>query len=256
MRIGPGLLSPAIKYLLITNVAVFILQNIYPQLTVQLGLRTGDFFKEFPNLLYQPFTYMFLHGSFGHIFFNMFALWMFGVEVEYTFGTKRFIRFYLLSGLAGALLPLIFQADSNTWIVGASGAIYGVLGAYWLMFPNRMLYLYFLFPVKVKYAIPGFLILGLLFGGANVSHLAHLGGAIFGVLYTKADWRMPSFGRKFKEYKNKRNEAKLEKNRMKAEDTMKKVDKILDKINEVGLDNLTKEERKFLDDASKDLSQK
>lgn len=256
MRIGPGFITPIIKYIIIINVVIFLLQNFVGGLTSALGLNPKLFFSDFPNLLYQPFTYMWLHGGFAHILFNMFALWMFGSEVESSLGRNSFIKFYLFAGLCGAILPLIFQSNQMINIVGASGAIYGVLGAYWVMFPNRYLYLYFLVPVKVKWAIPGFLLIGLLFGGSGVSHLAHLGGAIFGFLYMKLDWRWLSFSKKVKNISVKRKEAKLEKNRMKAEETMHKVDEILDKINEVGIENISKEERKFLEEASSNLSRK
>lgn len=256
MRIGPGAISPFIKVMLIANVAVFILQNIWPQMSYYFGLTPSRFFSDFPNLLYQPFTYMFLHGSFGHILFNMFALWMFGTEVEYSLGTKRFARFYLIGGLAGALLTLIVKSSQAIPMIGASAAIYSVLIAYWVMFPNRKLYIYFILPVKVKWAIPGLLILGFMFGGAHVAHFAHLGGAIWGFIYMKSDWRFLSFSDKFKKYKYRKQEQKFEKNRQKAEAVMKKVDDILDKINEVGIENLTKEERKILEEASSELSQK
>lgn len=253
-RIGPGGVSPFIKWIMIINVVVYLFQNFYPKLTYALGLTPANFFSEFPNLLYQPLTYMFLHGGFGHIFFNMFALWMFGTEIEFTWGSKRFGRFYILAGLFGALLTLIFQSGMGIPVVGASAAIYGVLIAYWLMFPGRYLYLYFLFPVKVKWAIPGLMLLGFVFGGANVAHFAHLGGALFGLAYMKTDLRWARMGNWFKNLNYKRKEAKIEKNRMKAEETMKRVDEILDKINEVGIENISAEERRFLEDASSNLS--
>lgn len=254
MRIGPGSISPVIKYLMIVNLFVFALQILWSSLAHQLGLWPGRFFTEFPNLLYQPMTYMFLHGGFGHIFFNMFGLWMFGTEIEYTWGSRKFLKFYILGGLSGAVLELIFATSGV--VIGASAAIYAVLIAYWVMFPNRLLYLYFLFPLKVKWAIPGFMILGLIAGGANIAHLAHVGGAVFGFIYMKSDWRFISFGQKFKNLRYKRQEAKLEKNRQKAEDVMKKVDDILDRINEVGIDKISKAERKILEDASSKLSDK
>jgi membrane associated rhomboid family serine protease len=254
--IGPGGISAFIKVMIMANLVVFILQNVSPQLTYMFGLTPARFFAEFPNLVYQPFTYMFLHGGFGHILFNMFALWMFGTEIERSWGSRRFGRFYLLAGLSGALLTLILSSSQPYPMIGASAAVYGVLIAYWVMFPNRYLYIYFLFPVKVKWAIPGLLLLGFLFGGRNVAHLAHLGGALFGFLYMKSDWRIGLFGRRLKNLRYKRQEAKLEKNRQKTEEIMKKVDAILDKINEVGIENLTKEERKFLEDASSELSER
>jgi membrane associated rhomboid family serine protease len=253
---GPEIISPFIKVMLIANVAVFILQAMYPQVTRALGLVPGEFFSDFPNRLYQPLTYMFLHGGFGHILFNMFVLWMFGTEIERTWGSKSFGRFYILAGLAGAILTLIVHSSQPHPTIGASAAIYGVLIAYWMMFPNRMLYIYFLFPVKVKWAIPGMMLLGFLFSGGNIAHMAHLGGIIFAFLYLKTDWRKGLFSSRIKNLRYKRKQVKLEKNRQQAEDIMKKVDAILDKINEVGIENLSKAERKFLDEASSELSRK
>jgi len=254
VRFGPGLISPFIKAILISNVAIFILQQVMPELTWVLGLVPAHFTSEFPNLLYQPVTYMFLHGSFGHIFFNMFVLWMFGTEIEFAWNSKVFGRFYLLAGLSGAILTLIVYPSQAIPTIGASAGIYGVLIAYWMMFPNRMLYIYFLFPVKVKWAIPGMMLIGFLFSGGNVAHMAHLGGIIFAFAYLKTDWRFFSLKSKIKTLRYKRQEVKLEKNRQQAEVIMKKVDAILDKINAEGIDKLTNEERKFLEQASKDLS--
>lgn len=254
MRIGPGSISPFIKAMLIVNGAVFVLQYFFPQMTYTLGLVPERFFGEFPNHLFQPLTYMFLHGGIWHLVFNMLALWMFGTEIEYTWGSKSFAKFYLLAGLSGAVTTLIFQASSPIAVVGASAGIYGVLIAYWLMFPERYLYIYFLIPVKVKWAIPGIMILVFLTGGAKIAHLAHLGGALFGLVYLKMDWRRGKFGSWWRGMGYRRNEAKLEKKRMKAEETMKRVDEILDKINEVGIDNISAEDRKFLEEASSRLS--
>lgn len=253
--IGPGAVSPFIKLMLITNIAVFMIQTLvnFP-LSELLGLTPARFFAEFPNLLFQPFTYMFLHANFWHIFFNMFALWMFGTEIEFSWGKNSFAKFYILAGLSGAVLTLIFQSELPVPVIGASGAIYGVLIAYWLLFPSRYLYIYFLFPVKVKWAIPGFMILGFLAGGVNIAHFAHLGGAIFGLIFVKADWRIARFGSMLKKLRHKKQEAKFEKNRHRAEETMKRVDEILDKINDVGIENISEEDRKFLEDASSRLS--
>ncbi|MFQ5498674.1 MAG: rhomboid family intramembrane serine protease [Candidatus Zixiibacteriota bacterium] len=256
MQIGPGALSPFIKIMLIANGAMFVVQQFSPGLVGVLGLTPALFFSQFPNLLYQPLTYMFLHGGLGHIFFNMFALWMFGTEIEYTWGARRFGRFYILAGLAGAILTLVVQSSQPFPVIGASAAVYGVLIAYWVMFPQRYLYLYFLFPVKVKYAIPGMMLLGFFFAGPGVAHMAHLGGALLGLIYVKADWRFISFGQKIRNNRYRRQSAKLEKNREKAEEVMKRVDAILDKINEVGIENISKADRKFLEEASSKLSDK
>ena len=256
LRFGPGSISPFIKIMLVSNVILFIIQNLRPEITQSLGLVPALFFSDFPNRLYQPITYMFLHGGFGHILFNMFALWMFGTEIEYTWGSRKFGKFYLLAGLSGAILTLMFQSSQPFPTIGASAAIYGVLIAYWLMFPNRQLLIYFIIPVKVKWAIPALLILGFFFSGPNVAHLAHLGGAIFGLVYMKTDWRLAFIRNKIKNLRYRRTEVKLEKKRQEAEQIMKRVDAILDKINDVGIDGLTPDERRFLEDASTELSRK
>lgn len=254
LGIGPAGLSAFIKWMLIINTAVFVLQLIMPRMTYIFGLTPATFFSEFPNQIYQIFTYMFLHGGFGHIFFNMFALWMFGTEIEFTWGSKAFGRFYFICGLAGAVLTLVFLPSQAVPMIGASGAIYGVLTAYWIMFPNRYLYIYFLFPVKVKWAIPGMMLLGFLFSAGNVAHLAHLGGALCALVYLKSDWRLFRVFDRFKNLRYKRQEAKLNKRRQEAEDIMKRVDSILDKINEVGIENISKSDRKFLEEASSELA--
>lgn len=254
-RLGPGMISPFIKVMLIANGVLFILQAIYPQLTRGLGLVPTEFFGDFPNRLYQPFTYMFLHGGFWHLFFNMFVLWMFGTEIELTWKSRSFGKFYILAGLAGALLTLIVNSSQAIPVVGASAAIYGVLIAYWLMFPNRTLYIYFLFPVKVKWAIPVIMLLGFLAGGGSIAHMAHLGGALFALVYLKLGSiqnLLPGF---LSNMKRRRQESKLDKNRQRAEDIMKRVDAILDKINEVGIDNISAAERKLLEEASHHLSE-
>lgn len=255
-RIGPGGISPFIKYMIVTNVAIFLLQWQFRGMTPTLGLTPSRFFSDFPNLTYQIFTYMFLHGNFGHILYNMFALWMFGTEIERTWGSKRFGKFYLYAGLAGAILTLIVQSGQAVPMIGASAAIYGLLIAYWFMFPNRLLYIYFLFPVKVKWAIPGFMLLGFLFSGGNVAHMAHLGGALFAVAYMKSSWRPGWFSKKVKNLRYKQKEAKFRRNVKETQDIMKRVDSILDKINEVGIENISKADRKFLEEASVELSKK
>ncbi len=263
LQIGPGALSPFIKVMMIVNAIVFLLQYILPRyanfdITGLFGLVPAMFWGHFPAYIFQAFTYMFLHGGFGHIFFNLFALWMFGTEIEYAWGSRSFGRFYIICGLAGALLTLLVYPHQQVVTIGASGAIYGVLVAYWLMFPNRDLYFYFLVPVKVKYAIPGMMILGYILsvtGGSNVAHMAHLGGAACGLIYLKLDWRWMRLGGKLKGLRYRRQMAKLEKRREAAADTMKRVDEILDKINEVGIENLSKSDRKFLEDAASNLRQ-
>jgi hypothetical protein len=164
---------------------------------------------------------MFFHASFFHILFNMFA---------------------------------IFNYNLTHPIIGASGAIYGILVAYWLMFPDRYLLIFFLFPMKVRWAIPLFAILNFVASGPNVAHLAHLGGALVGLAYIKLDWRLYSPSGWFRKRHLRKNEQKLERKRQQAGEMMKRVDRILDKINEVGIENISKEDKKFLENASETLS--
>jgi membrane associated rhomboid family serine protease len=246
--------------MLIINGGIFLLQLLPGRwFELNLGLTPARFYADFPNLLYQVFTYMFLHSTafpFFHLLFNMLVLWMFGTEIELTWRSRVFGRFYLLAGIAGSLLTLIVMPSSPGPVIGASGAVYGVLIAYWLMFPQRQIFLFPLpIPMKVKWAIPGMMLVGFLFSGGGVAHMAHLGGALFGFIYLKLDWRWLTLGKTIKNLRYKRKEAKLNRNRQKAEDVMKKVDTILDKINAVGIENITEDERRFLEEASTELSQ-
>lgn len=249
-QFGPGRPPAFILSLMITCAAMFVAQRYVSGVNDWLALAPAGFISEFPRTIFQPLTYMFLHGGFGHLFFNMFTLWMFGTEIERAWGSATFARFFIFAGVVGVLLQTVVMPNSLNPIVGASGGIYGVLVAYWLMFPHRYLLVYFLFPVKVMWAIPVFMLLGFLFAGGNIAHLVHLGGALYGLAYLKLDWRWISLGRKLKSLRYRRQEAKLERRRVEAEDMMKKVDAILDRINEVGIENLSRSERKFLENAS------
>lgn len=192
---GFSYISPVIKSLLIANVVVFFLEMMFSGI-VSGGTPLGYYFTELFALFplgggfgpWQLFSYQFMHADFSHIFFNLFALWMFGTEVEYTLGSKKFLIFYLASGVGAGLLhlltPLFGIAAGPT--IGASGSLYGVMIAFALFNPDRYIYIYFLLPVKAKYLI-GFMILLDLFmfrnPGSNVAHLAHVGGAITGFLF-------------------------------------------------------------------------
>ena len=263
IRFGPGGIGSMIKALIGVTLLVYILQQ-FLYLIGELGLTPGLFFTDFPNRLYQPLSYMFLHSSFFHIAFNMLFLWMFGTEIERLWGGAKFLQFYIFCGLGGAALTLLFSPNSMIPIIGASGAVYGVMAAYWRYFPDRKLYLYFIFPVKVRYFIPILLFLipifSILFArGSGIAHLAHLGGALVGFLLvlrgSPASGTSANFFRDFlRRKKHERLTARLESNRHRAGDVMKRVDAILDKINEVGLENITDEERKFLEEASEELS--
>lgn len=262
---GRRLISPAVKALLIANGLIFILQLLTGQtLTLYFGLTPAVVLHRLA--VYQLVTYMFLHGGLLHIAMNMFILWMFGVAIEQTWGTKRFLFYYFLTGIAGGLFTIAFNPSSLVPTIGASGAIYGLLAAYAVLFPNQTIYLYFLFPMKVKYAV--LLFVGLEFLASlgstpdGVGHLAHLGGAVVGFLYLKADWRIRRFlrfispVRIIESLRYGHKTRKMEKNRQETADVMKRVDRILDKINSVGIENISEGERHFLGNASQILSKK
>jgi membrane associated rhomboid family serine protease len=190
---GPGRMTPAVKWLIIVNLVMFVLNLIVPLMTLRLGLQPQAVFEQFA--LWQPVTYMFLHdiGGVGHILINMLSLWMFGTELERTWGTRFFTKYYFVTGIGAAVTSLILSLflDSiyYTVTVGASGAIYGLLLGYGMYFPNRPIYLYFIFPIPAKYfvmIVGAIAFLSALGGpGGGVAHTAHLGGLVVGYLYLK-----------------------------------------------------------------------
>ncbi len=142
--------------------------------------QTGNFWP------WQLVTYMFLHGNFLHIFFNLFVLWMFGLQIENLWGTKRFVIYYFITGIGAGILHLILAAEGVP-TVGASGAVFGILLAFGMMFPNREIMLIFLpIPIKAKYFV---IMIGAfeLFAGVSglqtgIAHFAHLGGIVIGFI--------------------------------------------------------------------------
>lgn len=191
-------MSPAVKMLVIANVTAYLAASIVPEMIARLGLRPAAVFEDLA--VWQMVTYLFLHAplpAIGHLLFNMLALWMFGTELERTWGTRFFVKYYFVTGLGAAATVLLWsisplpgaEAIYDERTIGASGAIYGILLAYALYFPNREIYLYLLFPIKVKYFV---MIVGAIAflsslgsGGSGVAHTAHLGGLVVGYLYLK-----------------------------------------------------------------------
>ncbi len=203
----PGF-SRGVKVLIIATSAVFLLEwlgasgvpplNLIP-FVGYFGLTPLDFIH---GALWQPLTYLFIHGGFWHLFWNMFGLWMFGVAVEEAIGTARLYRLYFISGIGGGLVDIFLHLvlpRSNLAIptIGASGAVFGILLAFGLLFPNQPVFL--LLPpvsIKAKWLVLGYGVLEFFFAVGphtdNISHFAHLGGMLFAFLYLKA--RLPSFG--------------------------------------------------------------
>ncbi len=257
-------LTPWVKRLLIANTVVFV-----------LSVLTGYAFLErwfafWPNRVFsQPWglgTYMFLHGGFWHLFWNMVGLFFFGPPLESKWGSREFIKFYLLCGLGGAILSLFFPAP----IVGASGAIYGVMLAFALNWPEAPIYLWGILPVKAKYFV-GFLFAVSLVstmggGGGGVAHLAHLGGLLTGFLYLKSDYWKPASkpsrpGRPrsrrlaivpredhAQEAPNTRSQPRR---KAAEEQLLDEVDRVLDKISAHGMESLTDQEKSLLDQVSR-----
>jgi membrane associated rhomboid family serine protease len=193
---GPGPLSGAMKDLIGANLVVFFAQVLLPSLTDRLGLVPFVVVHKF--WIWQLGTYMFLHGGLFHILFNMLALWMFGTELERIWGTNYFLKFYFVTGIGAGILTVLFSllpfsASEQLYasnIIGASGAIYGLLLAYALYFPNRPIYLYFVFAIPAKYFV---MIMGAIAfyasvsgAGGGVANATHLGGLLVAYLYLKS----------------------------------------------------------------------
>ncbi|MGE0593749.1 MAG: rhomboid family intramembrane serine protease [Vicinamibacterales bacterium] len=197
---GPGPLTPAIRAIVITNVVVFVIMALDP--TVRFALEAGFGMQPSAAIgqfrLWQFVTYMFLHAGFFHILFNMLTLWMFGVELERMWGSAFFTKFYLVTGVGAAATQVLLSftplavADRlyESVTIGASGAIYGVLLAYAVYFPHRIIHYMMLFPIPAKYfvAIMGAiaLISSVNASGGGIAHGAHLGGMIAAWLYLKS----------------------------------------------------------------------
>jgi membrane associated rhomboid family serine protease len=186
---GPGPMTPAVKWIIWANIAFFVATLAYSPLTGYLGLSPELVVERF--WLWQPVTYMFVHGDAMHILFNMLGVWMFGVELERMWGTKFFLRYYAVTGVGAALttlavafLPFAFASSVYSSVtVGASGALYGILLAFAKYYPNRPILMMLLFPIPAKYFVMIIGALSFLTGGRGVAHAAHLGGLLFGYLY-------------------------------------------------------------------------
>jgi membrane associated rhomboid family serine protease len=183
---------PGVKHLLIIN-GLFAFAQTTPLISSLLDtylilypMSSGLFYP------WQLVSYMFLHGGFGHLFFNLFALWMFGQQIEHVWGTRRFVSYYLLSGVGAAFVHLLV---SGSPVIGASGGVFGILLAYGMMFPNRRILLLIPpVPIPAKFFVAGYgaleLLNGLSASYSGVAHFAHLGGMLAGFLLIRY-WRLP-----------------------------------------------------------------
>lgn len=269
--------TKTIMILIIANVSVFIIQLLFSTINSQWGTSIVNVLPEgnvgedvvhqirlgpdlFTSLfyLYPPFaigklwlwqfiTYMFLHSIYDpwHIVINMLALWMFGSEVERAMGTKKFLTMYFTAGVFAGIFCCIFTP--NNPILGASGAIFAVEIAFAMFFPNTTV-IFFIFPIKAKYLVmifAGITIFNCLMpAGGNVAHFAHLGGLLYGFLFVR-------YEPKFSNFLISWQVQQQEKGYKKEEELKRKVDQLLDKVNREGMKNLTRKERAFLRNASK-----
>ena len=290
---GFSFFPPVIKTLLVLNVVIFLLQLFLEGSPIILGnepiyhwfgrqfflMPLGGGFR-----IWQLISYMFLHGGWQHILLNMFMLWMFGMEVENTWGSRKFAIFYLVCGLAAGLANL-FIAPMFTDVgptLGASGSVYGVLVAFAMLFPNRYVFLLFPpIPIKAKYMIAFWILMELWQGigsADNIAHIAHLGGAVIGALWVILDSRgvidRLISTRKPLQFHDPYRQSNQTYSRPPVQDAeftqaqyrptrktgdaefdeyQKKIDEILDKISKYGYAGLTELEKQILLDASKKI---
>ena len=201
---GPGPISTALKALIGVNVVMFVVQVALPITTELFGLHPAWIIHarstvapEHSLWVWQVATYMFLHGGIFHIVFNMLALWMFGAELERMWGTRYFLKFYLATGIGAGVLTVLFSLLPLGFarqlqyanVIGASGAIYGLLLAYALYFPERPIYMYFVFPIPAKIFVAimgGIAFLSSLREAGGVANATHLGGLLVGYVFLKS----------------------------------------------------------------------
>ena len=180
---------PAVKNLIIANCLLFLATYLIPKVNTLLGTYGQLFWIGSPNFhIYQFVSYMFLHGSFSHLFFNMFALWMFGRTLEYELGAKRFLTYYFVCGVGAALFQMAVAWAANEFyftMLGASGATMGLLMAFGVMHPNNQIFIFpFPMPIKAKWFVIGYILLEVLQGWGvssdGIAHFAHVGGMLWG----------------------------------------------------------------------------
>jgi len=262
----PGITN-GVRWLLIANVVCFIIQQL-----IGIAFRSEVLFGLVPALViirgfvWQPVTYMFLHGGVFHLLWNMLALWVFGCDVERRWGTRRFVRFYLFGGLSAAVctlvVALINERIAVSPTIGASGAVLGVLAAYAMMFPDNRITLLFMLvlpiTMKAKTLAIGYTVITVLIilstpvGAGGVAHFAHLGGLAFGYLYVKYG---NSLEMALRRRRARRSEHRLWARAEQREENEKfmreQVDPILDKISREGVESLTRRQRAILRRAQK-----
>jgi len=211
-----------VKWLIVSNTVVFLIYYLagragQEHLLVLFALSAGAAVRNL--FVWQVVTYLFLHGGFMHLLFNMLSLWFFGTQIERDWGTRRFVRFYFYCGIAAGVCVLAVNMAVGEWYVptlGASGAIFGILVAFAVLYPDATVLMGFLFPIRAKYMVMIYVAIELIvtFGpNTGVSTVAHLGGAAFGYLYLKRRLpavKLPDLGGAYRQWKLKRAKRKFQ----------------------------------------------
>jgi membrane associated rhomboid family serine protease len=262
----------AIKYLLIANVAVYVLQYVtnespIPRILIGgatgwLSLNLSDVFPTFQ--IWRLVTYGFCHGGLQHLLFNMFVLWMFGRIVEPIYGSREFLAFYIVgvvvSGLGHLLMQVVQQSPAS--VIGASGGVMAVVFLTAMIYPRMQVLLFFVLPIQLRWLAVGYAamdVMGVFDTRSGVAHVAHLGGAAFGVAYKYYGWRIVPWWDRLRQrfrmttIRRKRPDVRLfepSQEKVSQADLERDVDAILAKISQSGEASLTDKERRILKDAS------
>ena len=260
----PQLFTDAIKILVSVNFGIYILQSVSGKEDVffrLFGLVPSTFISDL--MLWQPFTYLFFHAPFyssvgiSHVLLNMLGLLVFGRELEQAWGKTKFLRYYFTTGIGSCLITYFFQIGSDNPVIGASGAVYGILLAYGISYPNRMLYIWGLIPVKCLWLViimGAIAFFGILGNADGISHVTHISGMVIGYIFLKKNWNwrdiLFSIRKKTIEFQVQRHEEKSIKKKM----IQKDIDAILEKIQKVGFSGLSDGEQSKLYEASKTMS--
>jgi membrane associated rhomboid family serine protease len=245
--------SKVVRWLLILNITVFVLQHLFlNRYLAVFGLVPSAFLGR--GFIWQIITYMFFHGSVLHILFNMLFLWMMGSEIERLWGSREFLKYYLITGGGAGLVNVLVQPRSTIPTIGASGAIFGLIIAFAMAFPDREILLYFLIRIKAKYfaVLVGLLELLALFlmPSAPIARFAHLGGLVVGYVYLKRQRLGHPVRSKLAAWQHDLSEAAERREEERRASIQAEIDRILDKINKQGISSLSDRERKFLESQS------
>jgi membrane associated rhomboid family serine protease len=250
-------ITPVVKYLIIVNSCLFLLQLLFRlQWSVLLGLAPALFWQGY---VWQPVTYMFLHGGVFHLCFNMLVLWMFGSTLEVTWGPRRFLKFYFICGIGAGLLNAVVTPGSLVPTIGASGAIYGLLLAFGVLFPEQLIYIWGIFPVKAKYFVIGIGVLELLTAmsvtQSRIAHFTHLGGILFGLVYMKWPVWQKAASLWHVEKKRERHLRVVWDRDREKQKLSKEIDALLDKAGRNGIESLSEKEHARFNELSKRLEE-